>query len=376
MKIFLANGTSCSLNYQRKALYQNLYQKHELVDQVEQADVIIISETCCSTEYHLKHTVNSIINILEHKKDNAKVYITGCITREFYPIKNLRDIQECLKKISDEFIQQNQALTIVELLNNDNLKIENTFGYAEMIKNKGSADIYISNGCLNHCTFCKTSYQKYPLTSMSLSQLKDIINILNHNNIKDICLYGTNISQYGFDLYHEYKLPEIIKYIEEMENIKRLSLVGFSFSDAIRENFQDCLMNSSKLTYINGSLESGSNSILSLINKGFRSEEFVEFIRVIQSKYPKELSLSIISGFPTETMNDVKKTLEVLKEVSPTDVQICRYINSSFVKSNKYSQLSPDQIQEHTRIYQKTLKRRNVHHSIYGNGYIYNNYHK
>ena len=375
MKVFLANGTSCALNYDKRKLYYNLYQKHELVDQIEDADVIIVSETCCCTEYHLVCTLNKIINILKHKKEHTKVYITGCITREFYPIKNLRDIQEMIKKIADEFIPQNNLLMTANLLDKDNLKIEKEIGYAEIIDD-GVANIYITNGCLNHCTFCKTSFQKYPLTSMHLSELKDIIDILNQNNINDIRLYGTNISQYGFDLYNEYKLPEIVEYIEKKENIKNLSFVGFSFSDAIRENFQECLMNSSKLIYINGSLESGSNTILSLMNKGFKSEEFVEFIKKIQSKYPKKLSLSIISGFPTETIDDVKKTLEVLKEISVEDVQICRYTNSSFVKSNEYLQLTPEQIQEHTRIYQKTLNKRNTSYTIFGNGYKYNNYHK
>ena len=74
--------------------------------------------------------------------------------------------------------------------------------------------------------------------------------------------------------------------------------------------------------------------------------------------------MSIIAGFPTETLEDVKMTLQALKEISPTNVDICRYTDSSFIPSHNYEQLHPDIIQEHTRIYSKVLKKRNIGFTI------------
>ena len=53
-------------------------------------------------------------------------------------------------------------------------------------------------------------------------------------------------------------------------------------------------------------------------------------------------------------------------------VDICRYTNSKFIDSNNYKQLSPKKIQNHARIYSKTLNRRNVKANIIGEGYKYN----
>jgi len=53
-------------------------------------------------------------------------------------------------------------------------------------------------------------------------------------------------------------------------------LSGFSFSDAIKNNFSSRLKYLQKINHINGSLESGSNRILKLMNKGFTREEFLQ----------------------------------------------------------------------------------------------------
>ena len=71
-------------------------------------------------------------------------------------------------------------------------------------------------------------------------------------------------------------------------------------------------------------------------------------------------------------MEDVFISLEVLKKLDPKEIDLCRYTNSKIVDSNKYEQLTPEEIQEHTKIYEKVLRKRNVKTNIVGNGYKYN----
>ncbi len=64
--------------------------------------------------------------------------------------------------------------------------------------------------------------------------------------------------------------------------------------------------------------------------------------------------------------------MQVLKELNPYWVEINRYENSSFVDSNAFTQLTPEKIQEHSRIYSKVLKQRGVNFRINGEGYKFN----
>lgn len=95
-------------------------------------------------------------------------------------------------------------------------------------------------------------------------------------------------------------------------------------------------------------------------------EEMIEFAKSIREKHPLNLVLNIIAGFPTETREDILKTLDVLEELESEEVIINRYTNSSFVASNQYEQHSQETIQNHARIYEKALKKKKINSKING----------
>ncbi len=310
---------------------------------------------------------------MKEKKDGAKIYLTGCITRKFIDDPYLNKVEQWLKENVDYIVPQNNPNLLLKLIcQNKYGDIDiNDFGMVDVYPDD-SADIFIANGCLNNCSFCKTTFQKYPLKSVALSELKEVIDKLNENHISGIRLKATNVCQYGVDIYHEYMLPDVISYLEKKENIKTVSLVGFSFSDAIKNNFDKILESSQKVKRLSGSLESGSNRLLAMIRKGYTAEEVIDFVTKIRQIYYKDLNLNIIAGFPTETLEDIHRTLEVLGQLNPYIVNVCRYTNSSFVASSQFKQLTPNEIQNHTRVYSKVLKKRNVQVNIIGEGYKYN----
>lgn len=159
----------------------------------------------------------------------------------------------------------------------------NDFGMISSRSNN-SASMWISNGCLNNCSFCKVTFQNYPLKSVDLNEVKEGIDYLDEKNVSELYLKGTNVCQYGLDLYHEYMLPEIIEYFEKKKNIQKVSLVGFAFKDAIRNDFQEILKNSTKVIELSGALESGSDRLLKMIRKGFTSDEIIDFVKNIRQK--------------------------------------------------------------------------------------------
>ena len=373
MKIFIASDNCCSLNYQHTSIYFELFEHFEITKDVRDADVIVCAETCSCTAVNILGTINYIDSIIKKKKDTAKVYVTGCITRQFKDVPFLVEVKNWLSNNVDFIIPQNQPNLLLKLISEEHFgdRDINDFGSVQ-IKSENEANIYIANGCLNNCSFCKVTFQKYLLKSVAIDILKESIDELDEENISQINLKGTNICQYGLDLYNEYMLPEIIEYLETKRNIKKISLVGFSFKDAIKNDFQEVLKNSTKVIELSGSLESGSDRLLKMIRKGFTSDEIIEFVNYIRQKKYKNLYLNIIAGFPTETLDDVKRTIEVLNKLKPYAVDVCRYTNSSFIDSNKYEQLTLTEIQEHARIYSRVLKKNSRKVKILGNGYISN----
>lgn len=108
---------------------------------------------------------------------------------------------------------------------------------------------------------------------------------------------------------------------------------------------------------INGSIESGSDRLLKLMNKGITKEEIIEFMLKVCQKHPVSLYTNIISGFPTETYEDIGQTIDLLNQLEPVKVLVSSYADSPFVASHNLSQLTQEEIDSHTEIYKSELKR-------------------
>lgn len=366
MKIFVADLGTCGVNYQNEYIAEKLVKHFEFANNLEDADIILMLGSCCCTEVQLNNTLSYIKYIVENKKTNSKIYLTGCITRKFKNIPKLKEIELYLNENIDFIVNHYEPNKLLKLICDNTFKTIKKDSYGMCNYDDDGAVLYIQNGCTNNCTFCKSNYLNYDLIDTPLENVKKAIDRLNDEKIKKIELRGFNISQYGLGLYNDYKLVELCEYIEDKSNINGIMLSGFAFSDAIKNKFVDRLKHLEKLCAINGSLESGSNKILKLMNKAFTKEDFLDFYYKLSSIYEKQFFLNIISGFPTETIFDCLETISVLKEIKPKLVNINTYSDSEFIPSHNYQNLTSSEIREHTKIYSKILKNNSIKYKING----------
>lgn len=365
MKVFVGEPMTCGLNYQPHYIYSELSTNFDITKNPKEADIIIFPGTCACTEKDIFRTINYINEILKLKKENAKTYLTGCLSRKFTK-KELFPVEEYLKNNIDYIIPQNSPNKLLKMIGKElyKNKQEDFFGAFIMDFEEKIGYIHLSSGCLNNCSFCKKTYQDLPLKSTDFKTLKNVILEFSERGITTISLKGTNISQYGLDINGTYMLKEVIDYIETVNNIKNIELIGFAFKDAIKGNFAKTFARSSKIKIISGGLESGSNRILRMMNKGFTSEEFTDFVE--KSNIKNSLILNIIAGFPTETIEDVNLTLDLLKKINPyiNKVDVIKYINSSYIDSNQYKCLEKNEQTYHAETYQKVLSKSGIYNEI------------
>ena len=367
MKILVADLGACGVNYQVQYLTDELSENFELTNDFKSADVIVMIGGCCCTESNLKNSLNFINYILENKKYEAITYLTGCIVRPFKDIPELQSIQRYLKDNIDYIVDYYNLNQLLKLINDDITLSNDADSYGMYYWNgRDAASFFIQNGCSHKCSFCKTNYLNFNLKDAPFENIIEKINSIDKNGIKKVELRGLNLSQYGLDMYHDYRLMDICEYIEEKTNVKSITLSGFGFSDAINAGFADRMKYFKKKYIINGSLESGSNRILELMNKGFTQEEFLRFYSEVNSIYRKDFYLNIISGFPTETVDDCHETIEVLKQVRPKIVNINTYLDSEFIPSHNLEQLSDKEISKHTKIYMKGLRNSFIRYKVNG----------
>ncbi len=365
MKIFISEDFSCDFNYQYDYIRNNLERHFILTEDISEADIVVFAGTCACTENKINYIGNYINKCISKMKKDAISILTGCFTRPFKDEEFSHNIKLWMDNNIDYIIPHNEPNLILQTISDIfSDRISDAFGACFYSKEDGTVDFYVGNGCLNNCAFCKVTYQSYPLKSLDLESIKYFIDFFNESEFRKVTLIATNLSQCGLDLYNKPILPEIIELIEKQPNIKQLDISGLAFKDAIKYHLEDALALSTKLNTVFASLETASNRLLEMIKKGYTKEEVIDFIRYISRFYPRNFVLTIISGLPTETIDDIKETLNILSQIKPDKVTICEYQHSRFLPLDALPQLSKREKRHHTKIYNEVLTRKRIPTSI------------
>ena len=208
---------------------------------------------------------------------------------------------------------------------------ENKFNYLDKIKNndsKVSSFLTIQEGCDKFCSFCVVPYTRGPEYSRPFKKIIEEAENLVRNGTREITLLGQNVNAYSFkDKVKSYKLSNLILELDKFKEIDRIRYTTSHPKD-VTEDLIECYSSSKKLMpFIHLPIQSGSNKILKLMNRNHKVEKYLEIYKLIKQKNHKvEFSSDFIIGYPGETNNDFKDTMNLIKEI--------KFINSySFIFS-------------------------------------------
>jgi tRNA-2-methylthio-N6-dimethylallyladenosine synthase len=181
---------------------------------------------------------------------------------------------------------------------------------------KAKAWVPISHGCNNFCSYCVVPYVRGPEKSRPLQKILNEVKELVDNGYKEITLLGQNVNSYGKDLDQEMDFADLLNILDHLEGrfqIRYMTSHPRDFSEKIIRTIQ----HSQKICeHFHLPLQSGSNNVLKLMNRGYSREYYlglVEKIRVLVQN--SSVTTDIIVGFPGEEEKDFEDTLEMLEKV-------------------------------------------------------------
>ena len=205
------------------------------------------------------------------------------------------------------------------------------FQYYDKIKNKNnkvSAYLTIQEGCDKFCHFCVVPYTRGPEYSRPFNQIIHETEQLVKNGVKEITLLGQNVNAYSFrENNKEYKISDLINYIEKFSEIERIRYTTSHPKD-MSDDLIECYKKSKKLMpFVHLPIQSGSDRILKLMNRKHKVQDYLDiYSKIKKLNSDVEFSSDFIIGYPGETDKDFSDTLELLKKI--------RFVNSfSFIFS-------------------------------------------
>ena len=297
------------------------------VDLEEDADIILVNT--CSVRKKPEEKLYSFLGRiapLYKKRPSIIVGVGGCVAQQLgekiwekFPFVRLVFGTDGVASVpqSIERLIKEDGLKICLLNFMDYYPERNLPPYKDITKNMASAYINIMQGCDNFCAYCIVPYTRGRQKSRHSSNIIKECEMLVDAGVKEITLLGQNVNSYGMDKYGDgVSFVELLRKVSNIKGLKRLRFTTSHPKDISDELISLFGILENLCPSIHLPLQSGSNNILKKMGRKYNKEDYLKIIDKLR-KINKDIVITtdLIVGFPGETEQDFKDTLEMMKLV-------------------------------------------------------------
>jgi MiaB/RimO family radical SAM methylthiotransferase len=195
----------------------------------------------------------------------------------------------------------------------------------------------ITEGCNNFCSYCIVPYVRGAEKYIPLNILLGTAEKYAEKNVKEIILLGQNVNSYKSPENRDYNFAYLLKKISEIKNIKKIKFLTSHPKDMSDEVIELIGRENKISKSLHLPVQSGSDRILKLMNRGYDRNHYSDLIKKIKSNCPDILlSTDIIVGFPGETNEDFELTLSLIKETGFEFIYGFQYSPRPFTSAINY----------------------------------------
>ncbi len=174
----------------------------------------------------------------------------------------------------------------------------------------------IMQGCNNFCTYCIVPYVRGREFSREpedvIAEAKEIV----RGGAKEIMLLGQNVNSYGKTCEHKMTFANLLREINAIEGDFRIRFMTSHPKDC-SEDLLKAMAECEKVEkHLHLPVQCGSTPILKKMNRYYTAEQYLALVEKAKELIPDlQLTSDIIVGFPGETEEDFKVTLDLIKQV-------------------------------------------------------------
>ena len=298
-------------------------------DKAEEADVILLNT--CSVRDRAEQKVYSALGRwreLKEKKKDLIIGVGGCVAQQ-----EGEDLLRRLPYLDLVFGTHNihrlgQMVEEVRSLGNRPVEIGFYRDPSYMEEPQGRADVKgakalvtIMQGCNKVCSFCIVPHVRGQEISRPGEKIVGEIRELVRHGVKEVMLLGQNVNSYGKMSAGELTFPQLLRRIDSIEGLERIRFTTSHPQDLSLDLIEAYASLEKLCGHLHLPVQSGSDSVLQRMRRGYSRREYMEKIRRLRERCPGvALSTDIIAGFPGETKDDFEQTLEILREVEYSEI--------------------------------------------------------
>lgn len=186
--------------------------------------------------------------------------------------------------------------------------------------------VNIAEGCIGHCSYCLVRKARGSLVSREPGDIADAVSQLVASGCAEIQLAAQDTAAYGLDIGTN--LAELLTKINDIpgEFMIRVGMMNPDTVLPILDEMNEAFQIPKVFKFIHIPLQSGSDRILKSMNRRYSSDEFLDIVGSFHESV-EDLSVhtDVIAGFPGETEEDFRQTLDIIKLLDPDKVNVTRF---------------------------------------------------
>ncbi|MCM8819621.1 MAG: tRNA (N6-isopentenyl adenosine(37)-C2)-methylthiotransferase MiaB, partial [Candidatus Omnitrophica bacterium] len=294
-------------------------------------DAGVIFVNTCSVRKHAEDRAISFLGTLKkiYNENKTIIGVIGCMAKyqgrllvERMPYLNIICSPARLYYLP-EYVEKvkNFGIKIVDL---DDSERPEAFYESSFLLNKDHAQVVISTGCSNYCSYCVVPYVRGNLRLRKPQKIIEEIKKFLEKGVKKITLLGQNVNDY---IYKKENI-DFVKLLEKIASIKEIEQIDFITShpkNTSQQLFKVMADYPNIKKHLHLPFQAGSDRILKLMNRGYTQKDYLLLVEDFYKIVNGSLSTDVIVGFPTESKEDFLKTKKVLETVKFKYAYIFKY---------------------------------------------------
>ncbi len=330
----------CTLNHADSDIIKSILLDSGIEISGEGASDVAIVNTCTVKSI----TAQKILYRLgQMERQNKRIIVTGCMAsanrdliEKYVPSASIVATQN-IQSIADVASSTSRQVMVKRNLE-DRLGLLTHFGGVV-------ARVPVNDGCLSACTFCETKIARGPLHSFDEGT---IIRAIEQNVLagaKEVQLTSQDMAAYGRD--RGTSILELLNRIDALEGDfrVRIGMMNPEHLGGHIEGLAKILDSGRFYRFVHIPIEAGSNSVLGAMKRRYTTEQIRAWVDYLRSHVNGVgIETDLIVGFPGETDEDFKESLDLIRELRFEVVNISRFGARPHAEASRMEQLPTETI--------------------------------
>ncbi len=194
------------------------------------------------------------------------------------------------------------------------------------LEGRTRAMLKVEDGCTNFCSYCIIPYARGPVRSLPLNEAVEQAERLREAGYRELVLTGIEISSWGRDLKENTTLIDLVEGICRAAPECRVRLGSLEPRTITPEFCARAAALPNLCPHFHLSLQSGCDTVLARMNRKYDSERYYESVKCLRGYFEDPgITTDLIVGFPGETEEEFRQTLEFVERCAFSSMHIFPY---------------------------------------------------